>query len=821
MVKLRKNIIKALEGSALGALTFIMIFSAFVITIPAAKAQETPLFSVTLMASTGNPVRRQYSALIANAMQSVGISARVVYLDFTDIESRYFSDPDKVGKVFDDGGMDIGFIGWGFTAPVPDIKSQYLGSKEAFPITGNNYAWYNSSEANALLTQIYTTLDSNVQLQLFRQLSLVLNRDKPYVIVHLTSDIVARDPAIKDYGDPNVFSTMATPFNDLQYFSGVTTYTFAEASDWSSLAPWNTADSNSFYALFVYGVTQGGLQLVDPRTNTMFKAEADMITSSADGRNWTIKIKPGILFHDGVEVTADDYLFTEQAIMTPEVASVGLSDKIGRFGELVSFTYLDGSTKVVDNSGGTLTTPTTVFKSIDKYTYSFAIDPSVPLYAFMNLTETTIAPLPKHYLEQKPFAQWNQDPFATGLKGAYTFTWDTAKYGGTGSYTAYGPFGTGPYVYMGFDPVKRLATLKKFQQYWDKDRLEAKGYYTVDTYNVVTITEKDAAIAAYRTGEINAFDVNYMLASDQDVLTSLGANVFSKPEVGWQEFGFNLNHPVFGTGLGTPVGEADSSQAAEAARHVRQAISYLVPRDLIVKQLLVGSGEAGTTCLKAFGPAYEDPSITPDPYDPNLARAELAAAGYQTGVSPIVPAPPSPDLLYGYNDIEGTFRNPLTNEPYANYVVKILVSQDNITWTETPIAPVTDADGTYHAMVLLEWPTTYVKAIFTGYDVPAGEFPGVQSGTYYDDLVKAGEIKQLLPPLEGPVQTYTLRTMKSIIDELSTTVATKNDVSALSTQVTSLTNSVNALTSYLYASIAVAIISLIVAAIALVHKRGT
>lgn len=831
---------KAFQGIALGALVFLLISSAFYSATPKTEAQTSSLFSITLLAPTTNAVRRQHTALIAGAMQSVGINAQVVYVTFSDLINRLFpSDPSKIGKSFTDGGFDIGFIGWGYTSPVPDIKSNYLGSKDAFPPTGNNYALYNSTQANALLTQIYTTLDSTKQLQLFQQLSLVLNKDKPYLPIYLNSDIVARKPAIQIYGDANAFSTMATPFNDLQYMSGVTSYTFSEAGDWTSLAPWTTSDSNSFYSLFVYGVTQGGLQLVDTRTNTMFLNEAQSVNASSDGRTWTIKIKPGILFQDGVEATADDYLFTERAMLTPSVASVGLSDKLFRFGNLVSFTWLNGTTTTVDNSNGTLTQPTSSFKAIDKYTYQFTIGPTLQPYAFLNQTECAIAPLPKHYLEQIPFKDWNQSPYATGLAGAYTFHWDTAKYGGNGTYTAYGPFGTGPYVYKGYDPVKQLSTLEKFNNYFDHTRLESLGYFTVEKYYVVTIVEKDAAEAAYRTGDVDALDVNYGLAADQSLLTSLGANVFVKPEIGWQELGFNMQNPIVGTGLGTPAGQANPANAAMAAQHVRQAISYLIPRDLVVKQLLSGAGVPGTTVLRAFGSGYQDPSITEDPYDPNLAKAELAAAGYQTGVNPIQPITPAPtvaaDFVTGQAvPIDGVFKNPLTSQPYVNFVVKIQESQDNKTWIDTGFTPLTNSGGNYHAMVVPNWNTTYFRAYFTGFVVNttvSGTWPIVANATY-TDLVAAGKVQQILPPVIGPVQTVTTHTLQDIltttlkpyataasVSNLTSTVATKTDVSALTTQVTTLTSSVNSLSTYLYASIAIAIIAILIAAFAVMRKK--
>jgi len=386
---------------------------------------------------------------------------------------------------------------------------------------------------------------------------------------------------------------------------------------------------------------------------------------------------------------------------------------------------------------------------------------------------------------------------------------------------------------MGFDPVARLAKLVKFNDYFDRARLEALGYFTVTNYNVLTIVEKDAAIASYRNGEVNALDVNYQLASDQDILRGLGANVFIKPEIGWQEFGFNMQHPIVGTGKGTPKG------TAEAARHVRQAISYLTPRDLVVKQLLSGSGTPGTTVLAAFGSGFQDPSVKPDPYDPNLAKAELAAAGYQTGVNPITPTPPPPevaaDFIYGQAvPIEGTFKNPVTGAPYVNFVVRIQESKDQTNWVDTGYAPITDSAGNYHAMVVPSYQTTYFRANFTGAVVPtsvSGTWP-IQAGNYYDQLVAAGKVQLVLPPNVGPVQQFTTKTLKDIltgalqpyatatsVTQLQSTVATKTDISGLTTQITALNASVSSLTTYLYAALGVAVIAIIIAIVAVVRKH--
>ena len=176
--------------------------------------------------------------------------------------------------------------------------------------------------------------------------------------------------------------------------------------------------------------------------------------------------------------------------------------------------------------------------------------------------------------------------------------------------------------------------MKKFHNHWARAELEAAGMFTVETYRVVWIESKDAAIAALKNHEVNVLDNNYQLARDQQTLRDIGANVITAPELSWQEMGFNMRHPVFGTGVDTPAGKADPAKAAEAARHVRKAMSYLIPRQLIVDQLLVGAGTPLAVCVgPAFGRFY-NPNLKPDPYDPNKAAEELAAAGYSVTVTP-------------------------------------------------------------------------------------------------------------------------------------------------------------------------------------------
>jgi hypothetical protein len=99
-----------------------------------------------------------------------------------------------------------------------------------------------------------------------------------------------------------------------------------------------------------------------------------------------------------------------------------------------------------------------------------------------------------------------------------------------------------------------------------------------------------------------------------------------------QELGFNLRHPIWGTGLGTPLGQSNPAKAPEAAWHVRRAIEYLVPKDTIIKQVLNGFGSYGITTPITRITAGFDTSIVPRNETVQnatiLAQHELEAAGY-------------------------------------------------------------------------------------------------------------------------------------------------------------------------------------------------
>ena len=132
-----------------------------------------------------------------------------------------------------------------------------------------------------------------------------------------------------------------------------------------------------------------------------------------------------------------------------------------------------------------------------------------------------------------------------------------------------------------------------------------------------------------------------------------------------------MRHPIFGTGVDTPLGQSDPSRAAEAAGYIRIAFDYAIPRELIINNLLSGYGVPGATSMLPTQ-AFYDSSVTARPYGLNQARHYLELAGY---------TPPGGSLSNVVN-LQGTLLNTDGTEKNGT-VVKLLETLDNSTGTNS------------------------------------------------------------------------------------------------------------------------------------------
>ena len=364
--------------------------------------------------------------------------------------------------------------------------------------------------------------------------------------------------------------------------------------------------TTSYYDLTVYDNLFDSLaERWDLIEKKMVPALATSWSVADDDKSWTVNLRSGVTWHDGEPFTADDVKFTYDSLMNVDVAS-----PVGAF--------------YTDILGG----PENVVV-VDPMTVKFNL-PATYAYFVENILSASI--IPKHVLENVAPADWKTHPFNTA-SGSYT----------VGSYTAYGPIGTGPYIYGAYDPTTTANIMTKNTNYWNKANLEGMGTFGIETLYVQCIEGSDAAISALKAGDVDVLDSQYGLATKIASIESPWGATVNYDAFATQELGFNMQHPVFGTGVDTPVGKQDPARAAEAARYIRQAISHLIDRQTIIDTILAGYGAPATQTIVTRLTVGYDTSLAFDAYDVTLAKSLLAAAGYDTGV-----APPAGDFLAQY-----------------------------------------------------------------------------------------------------------------------------------------------------------------------------
>src|SRR6059058_4300541 len=527
-------------GARIRSLALLFLGLALTSTSPLwvhADTAPAGIFRITLMVPQPNQARQSWSLLVQSNLQALGIDAQRVVLDWPTIYDRALTPAsDVLGRSYNNGGFDALFLGYALGIDA-DPWSYYHSSQYA-PIGSNYYLW-NNSQNDQLTTQVKQTLDKTQRLDLVKQWQALAYDQQPSATILYTKEIVAFDYTITN--GQYVFSTYHSPY-------------------------WPPIEQLSMLGWSV----------------------------GSDQKTWTVSLRPGVTWHDGVPFNATDVKFTFDALQDDTLAA-------------------DNEAFIKGIVGGK--SDVTI---VDPYTVRFTL-PSPYAYFVENVLTTPI--IPAHVLGSVPYADWRTDPFNTGIGG--------------------GPVGTGPYKFVSYDPATETNHLTRNDNYFDfpengKTALQGRGAFQVKDYYVKHIPSSDNAVSALKTGSVSVLDAQYALETQTSFLATWPSNQWTSYDAfGVQELGFNMRHPIFGTGVNTPLGLSDPSKASLAAKYVRQAISYAIPRDLIIQQLLAGYSNPGIT-TPVVGDYLTGFAVTDGfntaltPYSFNLTRSRqlLQSAGY-------------------------------------------------------------------------------------------------------------------------------------------------------------------------------------------------
>jgi ABC-type transport system substrate-binding protein len=744
-------------------LTILLSF----VPLPAQAAPQGPLFKITMIApGTANLVRRQWALITANSFQAVGIDARVVFLSWGAVYDRVLTPArENLGKTFDEGGWDALFIGWTpGLLPLGGIFQIHY-SKNWAP-TGSNYYLWSNPESDKAIEDFMAAGYTPQGEEAFKRWQRIAYEEVPKSVIVYQAAPIAASPDIDFNGYEWIYDNIGCVPQFLK-----TTRKSVVFGTTGEIVALNPPLSNSWYDSVVFTPIVESLFVVDANKN--FKpALAESYEVSADGRTFTYRLRRNVKWHDGVEFTADDVLFSIWAYINPATGTQNAGYYAGFIGEDITFKWENGTeARLVfnpDTGEGWYPAPANVTRdrkarveAVDRYTVKITLADFGTLgkpTAIFHPEGDGFAIIPKHVLENVPLEEWSTHPFNTGT-GTYVSNGQTFS----------GPMGTGPYRWVEYDSVKGVVHLKKFADYWNRTALESQGMFGVEDYYVRFIIEKDAAIAALKNDEVQILDQNYQLQRDVTAGTFEGwAKVYRLEGTGIQELGYNTQHPVWGTGVETPLGKSDPSKAALAAKYVRQAFDYLIPRQLIIDSLLGGFGSPGITHASPTQP-YFDTTLSPRPYNPEMAKSLLAAAGYETGVAPPTTATVVTNVMLGMPvELSGRFVvDPKVAMEEGGFIVLLQSSTDNQTWTNVAQSVTTTggyytisyqpkAKGTYYFRVY--FPGTGAKTASlsgaTGPDFPYAGIPRVAEEQYSPTIiVTVTTIDDTIKPLQDEISS--------------------------------------------------------------------
>ena len=318
---------------------------------------------------------------------------------------------------------------------------------------------------------------------------------------------------------------------------------------------------------------------------------------SDDGLTWTFHLRDGLKWSDGSDFTANDFVYSWQRMVDPDVAAPYAETVLG---------MVEGYDEAIgkpDENGNQTTTPDITKLRVeapdDK---TFVVHMSHPTPYFDKLaTFAALSPVKKDVVEAKPDG-WTLDPKTYISTGPFKLAeWKSGSY----------------------------LMLEKNENYWNKDAVKLDGI------KCLLMEDQNAAFSAYESG-----DALMIKDIPTQEITTLQKRLDYRldPQIG--TYFIDLNNTL------------DEFKDAK----VRQALSLALDRKYISETITAGT----YTPAKGFVPQgvsdwdgsswYDhltDPSvyINVDDYQGNLAKAKelLKEAGHENGAG-------LPTIVYSTND---------------------------------------------------------------------------------------------------------------------------------------------------------------------------
>ncbi|WP_406857705.1 ABC transporter substrate-binding protein [Alsobacter sp. KACC 23698] len=554
--------------------------------IPEAALAKPPFFKLYLMIFNNLQSRMIWTDLIGKQFARLGIDVVSSYQPPSVVIARRAND---TGKTHVDGGWDMYSerIYYSGLVPLPET----LFHSKNVPPNGQNFYRISDKKIDESIEKYSRAVSPEERKAAIHAFIERWYEIEPLHIVFYPEEVIITNPKLKGM-DSTTYNPVFFPRPENWTIEGATgdvTATFASWQPPSQLIPMYGSGYNEAN---IFGPVYNALFEYDSWANKkLVPALAESVKTSDDGKTWVFTLRKGVKWHSGEEFTAEDVKFTWDTVIDKAYGSVFQAPLA------------------------------TVMGGKDAYKVTGAHEITVqlpePNIMFQDFVLPVIAIMPKHaYQGLKP----------EELRGHVISTWVgtfPVKTSDGKVFEAKGGVGTGPWIPQGFDPSRKAYRYVKNENYWKKTTGNVKTFY------VVNIQGADAVLSAIKSGDIDAHDPMYDVGGLLDTIDPSWGTVNRFDSFKWMQTCLNMNHPVFGTGVETPLGKQDPSRAAEAAAYVRKAMSHMIPREQIIKNVVSGFGKPGTVPIPFTSEDYDHDLLKPIAYDFELAKKYMEKAGYK------------------------------------------------------------------------------------------------------------------------------------------------------------------------------------------------
>lgn len=363
----------------------------------------------------------------------------------------------------------------------------------------------------------------------------------------------------------------------------------------------NPLISPDLYSSQAISLLLSTLVTYDPIKDETVPALAESWTVSPDGKSYTFKIRKGIKFSDGVEITADDVIFTFQAIFAPQ------TDKNGN-------PILDKQTgkpllKYPSRYAGqyTISGEPVKFEKIDSHTVRFT---TKTVYAPFLIDIGFIEIMPKHAL-YKDFED-----------GTLNEAWSTK----TAIDTPEKIVSSGPYMLYNFKPGERM-TLCPNPHYWRADKAGNRLPY-MDYLIYKFVADANTGTILFATGQCDAASVS---ANDyawvKNYANTYDFKIYERgPDTSIQFIWFNLNPNK--DEKGKPYVDPVKLKWFSDKRF-RQAVMSAIDRDGLIRGVWFGRAQKLNGIISPANKKWHNPNTRKYAYDTNLSMKLFNEAGFK------------------------------------------------------------------------------------------------------------------------------------------------------------------------------------------------